>query len=142
MHKRVLASLVVLAALAACAEAATAPEAASLSAESPALALASVPAGRMADLSIALADARARLLPAADEGNVELNAALQRLDERLAAQDDEGVMDAAAQVEAALAAIPAAEAEAVLAELDAVRLTLGEVQRTVAEARAAAAEVQ
>jgi len=127
--RRSLSTLLVPLGIAACAEAPTGPQAAS--AEARPDALAAVSDGRMMDLSIALADARVRLLPAVAEGgaaSASLRASMQRLDERLAAEDAEGVMDAASRVEAALSAIPAADAEPILAELDAVRLALGEVR--------------
>jgi hypothetical protein len=131
MHKRTLASLIVSATLAACAEAPTSPQAA-VDGEPAANALSAVSDARMTDLSVALADARARLLPAIDDAR--LQAAMQQLDERLAAEDADGVAEASAQVDAALAALAPAEREAVMADLDALQLTLEEVRVTAAEA--------
>lgn len=132
MHKRTF-SLLALLLTAACADAPTAPEAAS-GGSAPASALSAVSDARMADLSIALADARSRLLPAIGDQQGTLMAVMQRLDERLAAEDAAGVMDATADVETALAALPAGQMEALLAELDALRLALGEVRATTLEA--------
>jgi hypothetical protein len=131
MLKRTLASLIVSATLAACAEAPTSPQAA-VDGGSAASALSAVSDARMGDLSVALADARARLLPAIDDAR--LQAAIQQLDERLAAEDADGVAEASAQVDAALAALAPAEREAVMADLDALQLTLEEVRVTAAEA--------
>jgi hypothetical protein len=131
MHKPTLASLIVPVAMAACADAPTSPRAV-VDGEPAASALSAVSDGRMMDLSIALADARSRLLPAMGERQPELQAILHRLDERLAAEDAAGVMEAAGQVETALGAIPAGEREAIMAELDALRLTLEEVRATAA----------
>ena len=132
MHKPALASLIVPRTLAVCAEAPTSPRAAVDGEPAAASALSAVSDGRMMDLSIALADARSRLLPAMGGGQTELQATLHRLDERLAAEDAAGVMEAAGQVETALADIPAGEVEAIMAELDALRLTLQEVRVTAA----------
>jgi hypothetical protein len=134
MHKRTLGTLLVPVALAACAEAPTAPQAAVDGAHVATSALSAVSDARMMDLSVALADARVRLLPAVDAGvdATPLQGAMRRLDERLAAEDADGVMEAAAQVEAAMAAIPAGEAEEIMAELDAVRLALAEVRASAA----------
>ena len=126
MNRRTLSTLLVPLALGACAEAPTAPQAAVDGAPA-ASALSAVSDARMIDLSVALADARSRLLPAV-EAATPLQAAMQRLDERLAAEDADGVMEAAAQVELAMAAIPAGEAQEILAELDAVRLAVAEVR--------------
>ncbi|HEX6373454.1 MAG TPA: hypothetical protein VF006_31305 [Longimicrobium sp.] len=142
MHGRTLTSLIVPLALAACAEAPTSPRAAVDGDPAAASVLSGVPDARMADLSVALADARSRLLPALGERQAELQATIQRLDERLAAEDANGVAEASAQVEAALAALPAGQLEAMMAELDALRLTLQEVRVTAGLAPAPAAGAQ
>jgi hypothetical protein len=131
MLKRSLVLPIVVAALAACAEAPTSPRA-TVEGEPAASALSAVSDARMMDLSVALADARARLLPAIDDAR--LQAAIQRLDEQLAAEDADGVAAASAQVDAALAALPAGEREVMLADLDALQLTLEEVRVTAAGA--------
>jgi hypothetical protein len=131
MNRRTLSTLLVPVALAACAEAPTAPQAAVDGAPA-ASALSAVSDARMMDLSVALADARARLLPAIDDAR--LQAAVQRLDERLAAEDADGVAEASAQVDAALAALAPAEREVMMVELDALQLTLEEVRVTAAGA--------
>jgi hypothetical protein len=130
MHRRILTSLIVALALAACAESPTSPQAAVDGDPAAASVLSGVPDARMTDLSVALADARARLLPAFGEQQAELQAMVQRLDERLAAEDADGVGEASAQVEAALAALSAGQLEARMAELDALRLALTEVRLT------------
>lgn len=130
MHRRILTSLTLSLALAACAESPTSPQAAVEGGPAAASVLSAVPDGRMRDLSVALADARARLLPAFGEQQAELQGMMQRLDERLAAQDSEGVAEAWARVEATLAALPDGQLEALMAELDALRLTLQEVRVT------------
>lgn len=135
MHEHTLATLVVSLGLAACADAPTGPQAAAAEgAPAAASALAAASEGRMLDLSVALADARSRLLPAvgSEHASASLRAAMQRLDERLAAEDAAGVMEATSRVELELAAIPAGEAHGILAELDAVRLALDEVRTTAA----------
>lgn len=142
MRKRTLPSLIVLLALAACAEAPTSPRAAVDGDPAAASVLAAVPEARMTDLSIALADARSRLLPAFGEQQALLEGMIQRLDERLAAEDAAGVAEASAQVEAALTALPAGELEAMVAELDALRLTLEEVRVTAGLAPAPASAAQ
>jgi hypothetical protein len=130
MHRRILTSLIVALALAACAESPTSPQAAVDGDPAAASVLSGVPDARMTDLSVALADARARLLPAFGEQQAELQAMVQRLDERLAAEDADGVAEASAPVEAALAALSAGQLEARMAELDALRLALTEVRLT------------
>lgn len=140
--RRTFATLIAPLALAACAEAPTSPQAAVDSDPAAASVLSTVSDTRMTDLSIALADARSRLLPAFGERQEELQAMVQRLDERLAAEDAGGVAEASAQVEAALAALPAGQLEAMMAELDALRLALEEVRLTAGLGAAPMAQEQ
>ncbi|HYR12565.1 MAG TPA: hypothetical protein VEQ60_32550 [Longimicrobium sp.] len=84
---------------------------------------------RMLALSAAVADARLRILPAiSGDAPSALGAALQRLDEGLAADDPAALNDAVTASEAALQALPAEEVEAVLVEVDAILLLLGELR--------------
>lgn len=129
MDRRALTLLMLPVGLAACGDAPTAAEAVLSPDRSAPSALAAVSDARMQDLAIAVADARSRLLPTlSGDGAGELGAALLRLDERLAAEDAAGVLDAAAAVDAALAAVSAGDGVEVAAELDAVRLAVTEVR--------------
>jgi hypothetical protein len=148
MQKRSLASLVLPLGMAACVDAPTAPaapeaDAVAVAAMQPgdAAPSASVSAalsdGRLLDLNAALSDARLRLVPAVSEDGEAaaspLQAALQRLEEQLAAGDAAGVLGAVADAEAALDALPAGEDGATDPELDAVRLMLNEVRGSTEE---------
>ena len=130
MSRRTLTTLMLPIGIAACGEAPTAAEPAAAAARAAPSALAAVSDARMLDLAAAVADARSRLLPAVggEGAAMELQAALLRLDERLAAEDAAGALDASAAVDAALAALAAGESAGIAAELDAVRLTLTEVR--------------
>lgn len=128
MPKRILAMVVIPLGLGACQRAAVAPEEQSVADVRVPVSM-QLSGERMLELSAAIADARLRILPAiAGEAPSALGAALQRLDEGLAADDPEALSDAVAASEAALRALPAEEAEAVLVELDAIRLLLGELR--------------
>ena len=142
MQKRALVTLALPLGLVACQNAPTAPGASA----SPVLAanaapvnhLAALPAGRLQDLGVVLADVRTRVLPALaaeDAASGPLAEALQRLGDALAAEDGAAVIAALADADAALSALPAEQADALAAELDAMRLAFGEL-RTSAEGRA------
>ena len=138
MQKRLVLTLAVPLALAACGEAplqvpSAEAEAAAITAEGPANALAGLPETRLHDLAAAVADVELRLLPAIettieDAAAASLRTALQRVSERLAASDPAGVTQAVSEVEAALAALPAGQAEELGAELDPIRLMLAEMR--------------
>ena len=139
MQKRALVTLALPLGLVACQNAPTSPGASA----SPVLAsdaapvnhLAALPEGRLQDLGVVLADARARILPALAAEDGGLAAAFQRLGEALAAEDGAAVIAALADADAALSVLPAEQADALSAELDAMRLAFGEL-RTSAEGRA------
>jgi len=135
MSRRAITTLMLPIGIAACGDAPTAAEPAALAAEAAPSALALVGDARMLDLSAAVADARSRLLPALGGGGAaaELQAALLRLDESLAAEDAAQVLQASAAVDAALSVLAAGEGAAIAAELDAVRLTLTEVRTSARE---------
>jgi hypothetical protein len=126
MDRRTLTLLMLPVGLAACGDAPTAAESARSPDGAAPSALLAVSDVRIQDLAIAVADARSRVLPTlAGDGATQLGVALMRLDERLAAEDAAGVLDAADAVDAALATVTTDE---VAAELDAVRLAVREVR--------------
>lgn len=130
MSRRALTTLMLPIGIAACGDAPTAARPAASAAQAPPSALAALSDARMLDLAAAVADARSRLLPAlgGEGAEADLRTALGRLDERLAAEDAAGVLEASAAVDAALSALAARDGGGIVAELDAVRLTLTEVR--------------
>ena len=130
MSRRALTTLMLPIGIAACGEVPTAAEPAASASEAAPSALAAVSDARMLDLAAAVADARSRLRPAlgGEGAAAELQAALLRLDERLAAEDAAGALDASAAVDAARSALAAGEDAGPAAELDGVRLMLAEVR--------------
>ncbi|HEU0015046.1 MAG TPA: hypothetical protein VFQ45_15260 [Longimicrobium sp.] len=125
MSKRALVTLALPVGLAACMDTPTGGGAMQEAAAPNALTV--LAPERVRDLGLAIADARARLLPGVVEtagDETALAMAMQRLDERLGAGDPDGVLAAAADAEAALASITGDEAVELGPELDAIRLTL------------------
>lgn len=136
--------------IAACGEMPAAPQAsapAALMAQAgDAPAAVSLPPVRVASLSAAVSDAQERLLPAVSPMAGEpsspsaLRDALALLDDRLAAQDAEGIAAAVAAARQALDALPADQAEALLPEIDAMRLALDDALLSANELSAGSVE--
>lgn len=142
MRPAVLATLALPLGIAACGEMPAAPEASAPSTTmeraTNAPAAVSLPPVRVAALVSAVSDAQERLLPAVapaddDATPSPLRDALALLDDRMAAQDAEGIAAAVTAARQALDALPAEQAEASLPEIDAMRLALDDAQLSAKE---------